>query len=1321
MTSTKPKKEKARKQAITAGGSATGGGVNFQAAVTAIVEVHIAVGKTLDWLSGITHDVPVSVLAETGGPGDDIALQFEGGLRAEVQVKRGLTAGKKMWEAILKLAAAINEDKVDYGVLVVCPNSSGTIKNELARDLERLAGGREDGLKEITKTFVGKLKDTGLAVDKVAKRFRIVTLSCLATDSDAIRGAKAWLGHICESANETDRAWNALYLDGARLIEYRGARAADSVAQLLRSEGIALKSGSKMPSAVLDYLCAWTVRTTSSFSIPGLTQALAIDEAWLRLDARVVSEKGRVPTDLAEALEHYHSWGQGRSRRDEGLVAGESLGRFRKHCVLIGGPGMGKSTLLKRLARIYAKEGLPVLRCSARALAQRMRSTGCSFEEGIVALGTDGSGLSLTQQAFASSVQWVVLCDALDEAGGDQEIVCEGLLRFSEGYPQSRIVVTTRPIGYDTVLLRAWQHYELQPFGEGEAERHIEHLVRTAVRDSNQQKEVLDFSKAQIDQNRNAKLAARSPLLLGLMSALAIQGVPFGNSRVQFYERLFGQMEKARGNSAQNGDLSSATLAAYLDVLAWEMLHDRAATTSTLNHRCGEYLATVLSELPLKARAIAEQCFRYWERVGMVEKISHAGIEVATFIHKTFGEYAAARHLSRMPKEEARKIIGENMAHKEWSEIFAFSCSLGLVDTVLEEKIGSHEHLGYEMVTEALTMMALSEVQPSRVLQEKIFGAAARYLNSPIARESISTGARLVELAKTYLPEVVDVAKPLVDSEQPCTRLGARALMTFGGMAACDDSTLKQFVSELPSLAEEVSGKSYRRNLFDFDASPSQLINVVYAFAFREVLGRFSRDEAGEVLRPLCVLDRGGTLGGMLELLRILDECDRPDLAELLQRPMKNSWFDGENWLSVHDEQFTAFFNALRLQFSEAEPLGMEGGESIFWQLSGFLCAVDFWQVPMGMLWIRNVKPDDEVIQEVVRGCVGASGVDRPRLAREVAAISEMNLRASDENGFLSPLFQHTRLVHTEMNWSAVQQVDLPKLEAALHYPSAWAGRAAVELILVNSSEDELSGIVGRVFGAGRGDALWLAAQLCLQLPEHIRLQLLLDRLEKPLVPGCQHLYAALAQEPLPLSNQLLRILRNALLVYNGPRTATAAAQVAERYVAESDEIKEMLAGSFEAWREKEEPYPVNGGTVPDSPREQILKVLLKRDDFDKFLLLHYVNDTRRNVADVAADALLQALSSGMLRNEFLDGLDNGSVPPHLLKRALKQKVNFESLQLQLIRSFLTRSSTELQRAAMSLLLNDYLSSNEIRECALSMQDDPDLEVRELARRQLAS
>lgn len=198
-----------------------------------------------------------------------------------------------------------------------------------------------------------------------------------------------------------------------------------------------------------------------------------------------------------------------------------------------------------------------------------------------------------------------------------------------------------------------------------------------------------------------------------------------------------------------------------------------------------------------------------------------------------------------------------------------------------------------------------------------------------------------------------------------------------------------------------------------------------------------------------------------------------------------------------------------------------------------------------------------------------------------------------------------------------------------------------------------------------------------------------------------------------------MKILRNALVIYDGPRTATAATQVAERYVIESGEIGALLKESLDLWRDKEEPYPVGGGTIPPSPREQILKLLLMRSDFDKHQLLPYSRDSRGDVSRVASDALLQALATGELRDEFLEGLNNGGISPNLLTSALKQKVAFTESQLQIICEFLNRSSTELQKTAIAVLRNGYMSADKVREYAKVLETDPDPEIREHARRLL--
>lgn len=101
------------------GGSATASGISFQAAVMAIAAIHLARGIPLGWLTGLSNDIPVCLAAETGGPGDDIQVRLHDGELIEAQIKRGLSAGPRLWDSLIALSHGIQEDRIAYGILIV--------------------------------------------------------------------------------------------------------------------------------------------------------------------------------------------------------------------------------------------------------------------------------------------------------------------------------------------------------------------------------------------------------------------------------------------------------------------------------------------------------------------------------------------------------------------------------------------------------------------------------------------------------------------------------------------------------------------------------------------------------------------------------------------------------------------------------------------------------------------------------------------------------------------------------------------------------------------------------------------------------------------------------------------------------------------------------------------------------------------------------------------------------------------------------------------------------------------------------------------------
>lgn len=223
-TKSTPAKREPRSQSARppGGGSAAGGGINFQAVVTAVAGVHLLRGTPIGWLDGEPADTPVAIWAETNGPGDDVRLELRTGGVAELQAKKGLARGDDLWTSLLDLAKAVVAGTIEYGVLAVAPNSSGTIRNDLAKDIRRLADGREDDLSEIGRDFLRRLRSAVLPVGDACRRLRIRVVHGLEADGIEIRAAKEVLRHVCAREADADAAWNVIYRDAVAIVERRG-------------------------------------------------------------------------------------------------------------------------------------------------------------------------------------------------------------------------------------------------------------------------------------------------------------------------------------------------------------------------------------------------------------------------------------------------------------------------------------------------------------------------------------------------------------------------------------------------------------------------------------------------------------------------------------------------------------------------------------------------------------------------------------------------------------------------------------------------------------------------------------------------------------------------------------------------------------------------------------------------------------------------------------------------------------------------------------------------------------------------------------------
>ena len=444
----------------TSGGAAGAGGFNFQAAVSAIAYTHTLRGTPVQWIDGLAAGIPVGVSSETGGPGDDISLELANGSIIEVQARKGLRADGKFWSVIDSLSEGINSGRCAYGILIVCPSSSNTIRSGFSTAVRRVGDEREDAPSKQQNDLTEHLKQKGYDPTKICACLRIKTVAALSDQGDAIAAARAELGHVCLDQSQIKAAWEALYADALLAIEMKGRRTSSSLVSVLRSSNISIKSDQNdTPAAISQTLLQWIDTTTEKFSVLGILKPLSTDTAWIPLDASVGDATIEPSSSTEDALQKYHKLGEIAANRDEKRIDAKTIGTFRKHCVVVGGPGSGKSLLMKVLAREFGKEALISLRVRLRDLSKRMESTGCTVKEGLSSLGLAESKISPEQLRAAGLSELVFLCDGLDECGNRQLDIASGLRDLAVSSPSSRIIVTTRPIGYDASELRCWRHY----------------------------------------------------------------------------------------------------------------------------------------------------------------------------------------------------------------------------------------------------------------------------------------------------------------------------------------------------------------------------------------------------------------------------------------------------------------------------------------------------------------------------------------------------------------------------------------------------------------------------------------------------------------------------------------------------------------------------------------------------------------------------------------------------------------------------------------------------------------------------------------------
>jgi formylglycine-generating enzyme required for sulfatase activity len=411
------------------------------------------------------------------------------------------------------------------------------------------------------------------------------------------------------------------------------------------------------------------------------------------------------------APEDREAWQSGERRRREG----ERPAQFEqtledvlaKHdrLVVVGDPGVGKTTFLRRLAfalcqhqlgevpavsalaRQLADRPLPIL-VKAHELARHLKDPPADpappKNEDAPAWLPHFLGVQSQENVWGLDANYfmqqlreggcTVLLDGLDEAPDRQvrERVSRWIEAATTAFEGCRFVVTSRQAGYTgQVVLPGFTEARIEPLSP----RAVETFLRRwcgEIQSSEQQtathfEELLAAVRARPDIRR----MARNPVMLTALAVVHWHDTRLPEQRADLYESIIQWLSRAR--ERRPGRESSERTVELLQELALRLQIDPDGRKVQVPQRmAGEVLAPEFGD-PMDAKTVAKaERFLHNEEIDSGIIVGR-GSDVA-FWHLTFQEFLAARALAARLDSEQRKLLfeqPERLFQPEWREMLA--------------------------------------------------------------------------------------------------------------------------------------------------------------------------------------------------------------------------------------------------------------------------------------------------------------------------------------------------------------------------------------------------------------------------------------------------------------------------------------------------------------------------------------------------------------------------------------------------------------------------------------------------------------------------
>jgi hypothetical protein len=378
--------------------------------------------------------------------------------------------------------------------------------------------------------------------------------------------------------------------------------------------------------------------------------------------------------------------------------------------VLLGGPGLGKSALLRYVTLDLLSE-TPVL-THASAFHDTYLPIWLSFPFWTAQLEASTTALSLPDivrswlHLWSEDRLWplfeqaldderlLLLVDGLDEYRSEDS--ARGALTQLQVFAEQRncrVIATARPTGYDRLGVQrtGWSAMHLAELTSAQQEQYAVRwftLQRSQLGETDSDPEVgrsieaaAGAFVAETKSSADLSELSKTPLLLGLLLYLKSSSVPLPNSRFRAYGRLVEHLisvhpiarRRAAMLNGENPDLTPEDARTVFANLAFHLQSQLSEGLIERQH-AEEIISRFLQDEQMgfgldrkEARRQSRVLLNFGEQsLGLlVEK----GPQELGFLHRSFQEHLAAEHIARIPFTEQSEFVRQHCTNPAWQEV----------------------------------------------------------------------------------------------------------------------------------------------------------------------------------------------------------------------------------------------------------------------------------------------------------------------------------------------------------------------------------------------------------------------------------------------------------------------------------------------------------------------------------------------------------------------------------------------------------------------------------------------------------------------------